>query len=373
MGFEMSGPLAGIRIVEISAVGPVALFGCIMADLGATLIRIDRPAHFEGRKEGVHAHNRPVVDKDLKQPESVAFILDLVRGADAIIEGYRPGVMERLGLGPDVCFEANPQLVYARCTGWGQSGPFAQEPGHDINYLALTGALAAIGTPEEPILPLNLIADYGGGSMLACLGVLSAVLRAQRSGLGQVLDIAMVDGVGTLFSMVYERFNLGQWNNERRANSLDGASPYYRCYQCKDGKWVAAGALEMKFRIAFAEVIQVPELADPSSSDPKNWPALSERVATAFRSQTRDEWMERMRGKDTCCTPVLDLEEAPLHPHNRAREAFLRQGEGWLPSPAPRFSATPAQRTGPRPVEDVLAEFAAAAQARGADGIANPR
>lgn len=358
----MSGPLEGIRIVEISAVGPVALFSSIMADLGATIIRIDRPSHFEGRKEGAHVSNRPVIDRDLKQPESVAFVLDLVRGADVIIEGYRPGVMERLGLGPDVCLKANPKIVFARMTGWGQQGPFAQEPGHDINYLALTGALSAIGTKDEPIPPLNLIADYGGGSMFACVGVLSAVLSAQRTGKGQVLDVAMIDGVGTLFSMQYERYNQGHWNNARCSNPLDGAAPYYGCFQCKDGKWVAAGALEMKFREAMADVIGVPELAEESSSDPANWPALKARVADAFKSATRDEWMERMYGRETCCTPILDMIEAPQHPHHIARKGFFQDRGGWIPSPAPRFSATPAERVPPRTAEDVLKDFAAAAK-----------
>lgn len=357
----MTGPLHGIRIVEISAVGPVALFGSIMADLGATVIRIDRPSHFEGRKEGAHVQNRPVIDRDLKQPESVAYVLDLVRGADVLIEGYRPGVMERLGLGPDACLNVNPRLVYARMTGWGQDGPLANEPGHDINYLALTGALAAIGTEDEPIPPLNLVADYGGGSMFACLGALSALLAAHRSGKGQVLDVAMIDGVGTLFSMQYERFSKGMWNNARRTNTLDGASPYYRCYQCKDGKWLAVGALEMKFRTAFADVIGVAELGEPTSSDPANWPALGARVAEVIKTLARDEWMARMYGRETCCTPVLDMDEAPQHPHNIARKNFFHDGNGWIPTPAPRFSVTSAERTPHRTAEEVLEELSTAA------------
>lgn len=357
----MTGPLAGVRIVEISAVGPVALFGNIMADLGATIIRIDRPLDHEGRKDGAHVENRPAIDRDLKDPESVAFVLELVRGADVIIEGYRPGVMERLGLGPDVCLAANPRLVFARMTGWGQTGPLAREPGHDINYLALTGALAAIGTPEAPVAPLNLVADYGGGSLFACLGVVSAVLSAQRTGQGQVLDVAMIDGVGTLFSMPFERYARGEWLNARQSNTLDGASPYYRCYECSDGKWLAVGALEMKFRQAFARIVNVPELADEASSDPASWPALAEKVAAALRGATRDEWMARMQGHDTCCTPVLDMLEAPLHPHNVARQGFFADARGhWHPAPAPRFSVTEARRRPPRGVDEVLAEFAAA-------------
>ncbi|API59359.1 carnitine dehydratase [Tardibacter chloracetimidivorans] len=356
----MTRPLENVKIVEISAVGPVALFGTIMADLGATVIRIDRPAHVEGRKEGAHIANRPVVEHDLKQPESVAFVLDLVAGADVLIEGYRPGVMERLGLGPDICLARNPRLIYARMTGWGQTGPMASEPGHDINYLALTGALAAIGPKEQPVPPLNLVADYGGGSMFACLGVLSALLEAHRSGKGQVLDVAMIDGVGTLFSMQYERYGQGFWNNARQSNTLDGACPYYRCYQCKDGKWVAAGALEMKFRRALAEVISVPELGEESSGDPALWPELCDRVAAVFKSQTRDEWMERMHGQETCCTPVLDMEEAPRHPHHVARNGFFHDDNGWIPSPAPRFSGTTPTRAVAMTPEAALAAFSRA-------------
>lgn len=359
----MTGPLAGIRIVEISAVGPVALFATIMADMGATVIRVDRPADFEGRKKGVHVSNRPVVDRDLKQPESKAFILDLVRGADVLIEGYRPGVMERLGLGPDVCLKVNPKLIFARMTGWGQEGPFAQEPGHDINYLALTGALAAIGTAEAPVPPINLVADYGGGSLFACLGVLSAVLSANRTGQGQVLDVAMIDGAATLLSMAYELYNRGDWVNGRQSNSLDGAAPYYRCYECQDGKWMAAGALEMKFRKSLAQVLGVPELGDTSSGDPANWPALIAKVAAVFKTAPRDEWVARMHGHETCCTPILDMLEAPYHPHNVARQGFVQDNGGWIPSPAPRLSATPAQRRPARTTEDVLQEFADAAAA----------
>src|SRR5271155_2902758 len=228
----MSTPLQGLKIVEISATGPVALFGWMLADPGAPVRRTERPAYVEGRKEGVHFGNRAVIERDLKRPEDVAFILDLVRGADVLVEGCRPGVMERLGLGPEHCLAVNSKLVYGRCTGWGQDGPMAQEPGHDINYLALTGALAAIGTADQPITPLNLAADYGGGAMPLAVGVLAAVMEAQRSGRGQVIDAAMIDGTGVIVSMVYELFNSGRWVNKRNANFLDGAAPYYRCYRC---------------------------------------------------------------------------------------------------------------------------------------------
>jgi len=354
----MSGPLAGIKIVEISATGPVALFGQMMADLGATILRVDRPSGMEGRKEGIHADNRAVVECDLKNPQVVSWILDLVRSADVIVEGYRPGVMERLGLGPDVCLKANPKVVFARCTGWGQTGPLAQEPGHDLNYLALTGALAAIGPEEEPVVPINYVADYGGGAMLLAVGVLAAVISARTTGRGQVIDNAMVDGVGVLDSILYELFNSGRWQNRRASNFLDGAAPYYRCYKCADGKWVAVGSLEMKFRQALAGVLGVTALGAASSNDPQNWPAITAEVAAVFATATRDEWMKRMIGKETCCTPVLDLTEAPHHPHNLARNSFIRApAGGWTPAPAPRLSSTPAERHTAPKVDDVLAAF----------------
>ena len=353
----MSGPLQGLKILEISATGPVALFGWILADLGATVLRVDRPAHLVGRKEGTHVENRAVIERDLKRPEDIAFILDLVRAADVLVEGYRPGVMERLGLGPDVCHVVNPKLVYGRCTGWGQDGCLAQEPGHDINYLALTGALAAIGTTAEPVVPLNLVADYGGGAMLLAVGVISAVLAAQRSGCGQVVDAAMVDGVGLLTSVIYQLANRGDWHNARAANVLDGAAPYYRCYRCSDEKFVAVGALEMKFRAALGRVLGMEALADPASSDPKRWPAIAAEMSTRFLSASRDEWVARMANHETCCTPVLDMLEAPFHPHNQQRNAFLKTGSGWVPAPAPRLSATPVARSQPPDTASVLAGF----------------
>ncbi|AEG50839.1 Alpha-methylacyl-CoA racemase [Sphingobium chlorophenolicum L-1] len=355
----MNGPLHGIKIVEISAAGPVALFGWMMADYGATVIRIDRPAHVAGRKDSVHVDNRAVLELDLKDPDHVDRVLDLVAQADVLVEGFRPGVMERMGLGPDTCLARNPKLVYARCTGWGQHGPLAADPGHDINYLALTGALAAIGTPEAPVVPLNIGADYGGGTMPLAIGVLSAIIAAQRSGRGQVIDAAMIDGSGVIVSMVYELYNRGLWHNERAVNFLDGAAPYYGVYRCSDGKFVAVGALEMKFRKALSILVDVPELGEPASSLPENWPALRRAVAERFATAPRDTWIERAADTEACCSPVLDITEAPHHPHNVARGNFVQGPEGYMPAPAPRFSATPVKRVEPPALDATLAAFAA--------------
>lgn len=357
MGDMMMRPLDGIKIIEMSAVGPVALFGWMMADYGATVLRVDRPYHVAGRKEGVHVGNRPMIELDLKSPSDIERLLSMIAEADVLVEGYRPGVMERLGLGPDTCFSRNPKLVYARCTGWGQEGPFAQEPGHDINYLALTGALAMIGTADQPIVPLNIGADYGGGSFPLAIGVLSAIISAQRSGMGQVVDTAMIDGAGLLVSMVYELYNRGQWNVERASNFLDGTAPHYSVYECSDGKFIAVGANEMKFRAALGQLLDIPELGDPSSNDRNNWPSLKVRMAERFATEVRDTWVERAVGKETCCTPVLDMTEAPLHPHNQARNAFLQEQGGYVPAPAPRFASSPNSRVTTASLDEVLAAF----------------
>jgi alpha-methylacyl-CoA racemase len=352
------GPLYGVKIIEMPAVGPLQLLGTIFADLGATVLRIERPPGMEKRRDsGVHTHNRAALELDLKRPESITLLLDMVRGADVLVEGFRPGVMERLGLGPDACLAANPQLIYGRMTGWGQTGPMARTPGHDINYLALSGALAAIGTRDEPVAPLNLLADYGGGGMLMAMGVLAALVETQRSGQGQVIDAAMLDGVGLLMSMVYEVFERGGWNNRRADNLLDGAAPHYRCYRCADGKWIAVGSTELKFRANLGAAIGVPELGDPAVNVPANWPALSARLEAIFVQHARDEWVARLAPVETCVTPVLDLEEAPQHPHAQARGGFLRDPLGWTPAPAPRFSRTPAERARPPALDEAMQAF----------------
>jgi alpha-methylacyl-CoA racemase len=242
-------------------------------------------------------------------------------------------------------------------TGWGQEGPLANAPGHDINYLALSGALAAIGTKDAPVVPLNIVADYGGGGMLMAMGVLAALVEAQRSGQGQVIDAAMLDGVGLLMSMAYEAFERGGWVNRRVSNLLDGAAPHYRTYKCADGKWLAVGCTELKFRANLGQAIGVPELGDPASNNPELWPALSAKLEGVFAQRGRDDWIARLARIETCVTPVLDLEEAPHHPHAQARQGFLKGPLGWTPAPAPRFSRTPGQRHGMPPLDDTLAAF----------------
>jgi alpha-methylacyl-CoA racemase len=358
------GPLQGVKIIEMPAVGPLQLLGTIFADLGATVLRIERPAGMEKRRDsGVHTHNRAAVVLDLKKPESVALLLQMAKASDVLVEGFRPGVMERLGLGPDACLAANPRLIYGRMTGWGQQGPLASAPGHDINYLALSGALAAIGTPDQPVAPLNLLADYGGGGMLMAMGVLAALVERQSSGRGQVIDAAMLDGVGLLMSMVYEVFERGGWRNQRGANLLDGAAPFYRCYRCADGRWLAVGCTEMKFRANLGGAIGVPELGEPGSSHPAAWPGLCARLEAVFATRGRDDWVRRLGDLETCVSPVLDLEEAPQHPHAQARDGFLRDSLGWTPAPAPRFSRTPPERASPPDLAEVLAAFGVGAAA----------
>jgi alpha-methylacyl-CoA racemase len=354
----MSGPLEGVRIVEMPAVGPLPLACNTLAEMGATIIRIDRPAGPDRKNPGgMHQGNRPTLVLDLKQEGASEVVIDLVRHADVLLEGYRPGVMERLGLGPDVCMEANPRLIYGRMTGWGQTGPLAKAPGHDLNYLALTGLLSAMGTKDEPVFPLNLMGDFAGGTMLCLTGVLAALLEAQKSGQGQVLDIAMIDGINLIGSMVHEMQAMGAWKPERRANMLDGAAPFYRLYRCKDGKWLALGSTEIKFRKTIGDALGFAEFGTPASSDPANWEWMGARLASIFITDTRDGWMERLKEVETCLTPVLDLAEAPSHPHFVAREAFRAKLGGAVPNPAPRFSRTPAEPRKSPGLEETLVKF----------------
>jgi alpha-methylacyl-CoA racemase len=315
----------------------------LLADLGADVIRIDRPpSSAPPLPETALARGRPSVALDLKQRGAAAVVLRLVEQADALIEGFRPGVMERLGLGPDACRARNERLVYGRMTGWGQTGPLAQQPGHDIDYIALSGALAAIGRPGGlPVPPLNLVGDFGGGGMVLALGMVSAVLEARSSGRGQVVDAAMTDGSALLMTMTYGLFNAGLWSTERGANLLDGGAPFYDVYATADGGAVAIGCLEPKF---YAELLRVldlerSELAD--HLDPAIWPAIRAALTEAFAGRTRAECEALFAGTEVCFAPVLDLAEAPEHPHNRARGTFYADAHGFLPMPAPRFDRTP--------------------------------
>jgi alpha-methylacyl-CoA racemase len=314
----------------------------LLADLGAEVIRVDR------LKGGRTSHAVPVLDRgrrsialDLRTEGGHEVALALITRADALIEGYRPGVMEGLGLGPDACLARNARLVYGRLTGWGRDGPLAQDAGHDINYIALTGALHAIGEPARPLPPVNLVGDFGGGAMLLGFGLLAALLEARASGRGQVVDAAMTDGSALLMTLVYELKALGLWRNERGANPFDGGAPFYATYRCRDGRFLALGAYEHEF---YRELLARLGIADPAFADPwerSHWPALREELTRVIAGRNRDEWCAHFAGSDACVAPVLDLDEAPAHPQNRARGTFVATARGPQPAPAPRFSRTP--------------------------------
>ncbi len=337
------GPLAGVRVVEFDAIGPVPLAAMILADFGCEVVRIMRA----GRSASPSADG-PILGRgrrnlalDLKAPADRDVALAIVARADVVLEGSRPGVMERLGLGPDTCLAANPRLVYGRMTGWGQTGPLAQTAGHDINYIALTGALHAIGGVDRPIPPLNLVGDYGGGTMLLALGVVSALVSARTTGRGQVVDAAMTDGSALLMSMFYAMHAAGFWRDARAANLLDGGAPFYRTYACADGGHVAVGAIEPPLFAALLAGLGL-DATGIDQHDRSAWPTLAGRLAARFAERSRDDWAAVFAGTDACVTPVLSLAEAPDHPHNRARATFAAPAGPEQPMPAPRFSATPA-------------------------------
>jgi alpha-methylacyl-CoA racemase len=343
------GPLQGIRIIEMAGIGPAPFAAMLFADMGADVIRIDRKrrndaSSFDTLKNGGFLNRgRRSLALDLKQPASVAAVLKLVESADALIEGFRPGVMERLGLGPDACRARNPQLVYGRVTGWGQSGPLAHTAGHDINYIALTGALHAIGTAAQPLPPLNVVGDFGGGAMFLAFGVVCAILEARRSGQGQVVDAAMTDGAALLMAMQYCFKAAGHWGRGRAANLLDGGAPFYGTYVCADGKWLAVGPIEPQFHDLLIAGLGLAAADFAGRWDPANWPVLHARLAAAFAGRSRDAWLAVFDNTDACVTPVLDLDEAPRHPHNLARGTFVEHDGVVQPAPAPRFSRTAAE------------------------------
>ena len=362
----MSGPLTGLKVVELAGIGPGPHGAMVLADLGAQVVRVDRPG---GLQLGDPALADPTlrgrrrVAADLKSPEGVETVLRLVERADVLVEGYRPGVTERLGVGPDACHARNPALVYARMTGWGQDGPMAQRAGHDINYISLTGALHAIGRAgERPVPPLNLVGDFGGGSMLLVVGVLAALWEAQRSGRGQVVDAAMVDGASVLSQMFWGFLAQGAWTDERDANVLDGHAPFYDTYTCADGRHVAVGPLEPQFYAAFLAGLGVDPADLPAQYDRAGWPVLRARFTELFASRTRDEWAAVFDGTDACVTPVLAFGEVAAHPHLAARSTIVEADGVAQAAPAPRFSRTPAQLPDPpteaEDVESVLADWA---------------
>jgi len=334
----MSGPLTGVRIVEFDGLGPVTLAGMVLADMGAEVLRLKRPAGaavaFDEVGGAILHRGRAAVEVDLKSSADLEAVRSLIAGADALIEGFRPGVMERLGLGPDVCRALNPRLVYGRVTGWGQTGPLADQVGHDLNYLGLTGALHAMGSADRPPSPpLNLVADYGGGAMLLVSGVLAGVIAARATGRGKVVDAAMTDGVGVLSSLFHALGARGLWSSDREANLLDGGAPFYRCYACRDGGFVAVAALEPRFFAALLVGLEI-DPAEVNQYDRDGWPALQARFEGLFATRDRDDWAARFAGTEACVTPVLTFGEARRHPQAVDRGAFT---PGGAPAPAPRF------------------------------------
>jgi alpha-methylacyl-CoA racemase len=349
------GPLAGITVVEIAGIGPGPFCAMMLADMGAEVIRVDRAENVSGGDPAnppadLNNRGRRSIGVDLKNPDGVAVVLDLVEQADALIEGFRPGVAERLGIGPEDCLARNPRIVYGRMTGWGQDGPLAGAAGHDINYIALAGALEPIGRRgEAPMPPLNLIGDYGGGGMLLAFGVVCGVLEAQRSGQGQVVDAAMVDGAAVLMTMTHALRAMGVWNDERGTNLLDTGAHFYNVYEAADGKYVAIGSIEPQF---YAELLRLTGLEGeelPWQHDRQEWPALKDRLAAIFKTKTRDEWRELMEGTDVCFAPVLSIPEAIEHPHNVDRGTFVEVAGIRQPGPAPRFSRTAPEISSPPP------------------------
>ena len=347
------GPLQGIKVVEFAGIGPGPFCGMLLSDMGAEVVRVERlgvggalDALFPPERD-VLARGRRSIAIDLKHPAGLEAALALAARADVLIEGFRPGVMERLGLGPDECLARNPRLVYGRMTGWGQTGPLAHAAGHDIDYIALSGALHAIGGKEAPVVPLNLVGDFGGGAMLLAFGVACALVEARASGRGQVIDAAMTDGAALLMAMFWTLQAAGLWSSERAANILDGGAHFYGTYACADGKWLAVGALEPRFYRLLLEGCGIDDPAFANQWDRAAWPALREKLAAVFRTRPRDAWCALLEGTDACVAPVLELAEAPAHPHHRARGTFLEVGGILQPGPAPRFSRTAAEVQGP--------------------------
>lgn len=344
---QTQGPLSGVRIVELGGVGPVPFCCMLLSDLGADVIRIDRPPGYDGGVPGDPRFNllnrgRRSAALDLKRPDAAAAVLKLAAKADALVEGFRPGVAEKLGLGPDACLAANPALVYGRMTGWGQDGPLAQAPGHDINYISLTGVLHAVGHAEgPPAIPLNLAGDFGGGSLYLALGMVSAILESRRSGQGQVIDAAMVDGSASLMTLFYGLLASGYWKDQRGSNRLDSGAPWYNVYETKDGRWLSVGSNEARFWRNTLELLGLTAADMPDQHDTSRWPEVHERLAAIIRTRTRDEWCALAEGREVCFAPVLSMTEAPTHAHLRARGTFVERDGVVQPAPAPRFSRTP--------------------------------
>ncbi len=347
----MSGPLSGFKIIEMAGIGPGPFCGMMLSDLGAEILRIDRADKVRpdaSPNKELLARGRKSIGVNLKTPEGVELVLRLLESADGLIEGYRPGVMERLGLGPDVCLSRSPRLVYGRMTGWGQDGPMAQAAGHDINYIALAGALEPIGRRgEAPVPPLNLVGDFGGGGMLLAYGMVCGMLETSRSGHGQVVDAAMVDGAASLMSIINGMRQIGFWQEERGTNLLDTGAFYYDVYECKDGKYISIGALEPQFYAIMLEKLGLTADDFPNQHDRAQWPAAKEKIAGIWKTRTRAEWCDIFEGSDACFAPVLSMSEAPEHPHMQARKTFVERDGLVQAAPSPRFSRTPGEIQGP--------------------------
>ncbi len=340
------GPLSGIKIIELAGIGPGPFCGMLLSDLGAEVIRVDRAGSGTHRPKDVLTRGRKSIAVNLKSEAGKEAVLKLCESADAIFEGFRPGVTERLGLGPEDCMARNPKLVYGRMTGWGQDGPMAQAAGHDINYIALSGALSAIGPKDgKPVPPLNLVGDFGGGGMVLALGILAAIIEAGKSGKGQVVDTAMVDGAATLMSMFYTMLNAGMWNLERGSNLLDSGAHFYDTYETSDGEYIALGSIEPQFYALLIEKAGLDPEEFSAQMDRNQWPALKAKLSSVFKSKTRAEWCDIMEGSDVCFAPVLSLTEAAEHPHNKARGTFSELEGVLQPSPSPRFSRTSPELT----------------------------
>ena len=347
---QASGPLTGVRIVEFAGIGPGPFACMLLADMGADVVTLDRVGASKSLKS-VAGRGRKVVEIDLKAKASIAQVLDLLSHADALIEGFRPGVMERLGLGPDVVQAHNPRLVYGRMTGWGQEGPLAQAAGHDINYISVTGALAAIGPKERPVPPLNLVGDFGGGALYLVVGVLAALLEARKSGKGQVVDAAMCDGAASLMSMFFDMTAVGRWTEGRDSNFLDGGAHFYGVYECACGNFISIGSIEPQFYALLRELAGLADASFDAQMDRKAWPSLKQKLVEVFKTKTREQWCAIMEGTDVCFAPVLTMAEAPQHPHMAARNIFVSRHGVTQPAPAPRFSRTPSAIREPAPAD----------------------
>jgi len=347
----MSGPLADLKILEFAGLGPVPFCGMLFSDLGADVLRIDRPGGRDYDRFSVETRGRRSVVLDLKHDAGRDVALRLADRADALVEGFRPGVMERLGLGPDTLLDRNPGLVYGRMTGFGQTGPMASAPGHDINYVALSGALHAMGAADKPVVPLNLLGDFGGGALYLAFGIMAGLHHVRSGGAGQVIDCAMTEGVISTMGMLYGEFAAGRWHDQRAANIIDGGAHFYNNYECADGRWIAIGSIETPFYAALLAALGLDDDPDfAHQMDQSRWPSLRHRLESVFRGRTRDDWCALFAGTEVCFAPVLSLAEAPEHPQNRARGSFVEVDGVPQPAPLPRFSRTPAGiRHGPRP------------------------